>query len=86
MNDQYAREYYDFLQGIRDLEDESAQRAKRDERVKQQKLRHIARVLAAFAKATAGLPTSDVEAVWKSTYGGLPEWKPVTDLVFPGPK
>lgn len=84
MKDQYAKEYYDKLQEIRDTEDESAQRPERNGRVTLKKLRYLARILDAFTKST--LPSCLLETVWKTEFGSQPEWKSITEFVLSGSK
>jgi hypothetical protein len=77
------RDYYDFLQSLRDREDELV---RRDEKMKQEKLKTAAHVLGAFARASKALPRNVLAAVWRGSFGKNPEWKPITNFLFPDSK
>jgi hypothetical protein len=83
MTDPYTREYYDLLQSLCDTDDELAQR---EEKIKQDKLRNGAVVTGALVKAAKGLSRDDLAAVWNESYGKDPEWKPITNFLFPDSK
>jgi len=83
MKDQYASDYYDFLQSIRDQEDELTQRDKRKKKAGDKRLRELTRALDASVSAMEnGVPKEEIAALWLGYAKQDPSWKPIAKLLF----
>ena len=83
MTDQYTRQYYDFLQSIRDREDELAQEDKRRKKIGDKRLRQLARALDASVKAIEqGVSKEEINELWMEYAKQEPSWRPVAKLLF----
>jgi len=77
MSNQYERDYYNFLQSLRDNELNLQERQR--EKLRKRKLRHLSRLLTALLH----LSKSDAEFFYKQHCAPVSEWKPITDFLFP---
>jgi hypothetical protein len=83
MKPQYTQDYYDFLQSIRDREDELAQQESRRKKVGDKRLRQLAQALEASVKAIEqGASKNDIAAVWTAYAKQDASWKPIAQLLF----
>ena len=83
MKGQYTREYYDFLQSIRDREDELARQEERRKKVGDKRLRQLAQALDVSVKAIEqGASKSEVATLWMGYAKQDPSWKPIAKLLF----
>ena len=83
MKSQYERDYDNLLQGLRDKEDEAAQKERKAEKARMKKLRDLSRLLDATIRLEkSGIPKSVIASIWK----GSAVLKPVADFLFPKSK
>jgi uncharacterized protein involved in exopolysaccharide biosynthesis len=83
MKSRYEKEYDNLLQALRDKEDEAAQKERKAEKARMQKLRDLSRLLEATIKLyESGVPRSVIVSIWK----GSPVLEPVADFLFPKSK
>lgn len=83
MRNQYARDYYDFLQSMQDREDELAQRKIYGKKIGEKRLRQLARALEASVTAIEeGTSKNEIAALWMGYASQETSLKPITKLLF----